>query len=212
MLPVKTQISLCIRAVWSVFVVCMKKLCILWSSKMHPVWILSRLCESESSLGVHVPRNVFWRCGTYFCKYSFLVSILHKSIAGRYWPLRVADGPITARCRFIKNASWVRSAKVLMRLCGCIAHAQRYMFAWLGQYKLYKSQRLCVWECAEPDQRVRCASRFGSVHSTQLMHNVRKGPFSNLWTTQTLISLLISAGCSGPSLTSYRISGYRSIC
>ena len=35
------------------------------------------------------------------------VSILHKSIAGRNRPVRVADGPITARCRFIKNASWV---------------------------------------------------------------------------------------------------------
>ena len=34
------------------------------------------------------------------------VSILHKSTAGRYRPVRVADGPITARCRFIKNASW----------------------------------------------------------------------------------------------------------
>ena len=34
------------------------------------------------------------------------VSILHKSIAGRYRPVRVADGPITARCRFIKNNSW----------------------------------------------------------------------------------------------------------
>ena len=34
------------------------------------------------------------------------VSILYKSIAGRYRPVRVADGPITARCRFIKNASW----------------------------------------------------------------------------------------------------------
>ena len=33
-------------------------------------------------------------------------SILHKSIAGRYRPARVADGPITARCRFMKNASW----------------------------------------------------------------------------------------------------------
>ena len=33
------------------------------------------------------------------------VSILHKSIAGRSRPVRVADGPITARCRFIKNAS-----------------------------------------------------------------------------------------------------------
>ena len=34
------------------------------------------------------------------------VSILNKSIAGRYRPVRVADGSITARCRFIKNASW----------------------------------------------------------------------------------------------------------
>ena len=33
------------------------------------------------------------------------VSILYKSIAGRYRPVRVADGPITARYRFIKNAS-----------------------------------------------------------------------------------------------------------
>ena len=35
------------------------------------------------------------------------VSILYKSIAGRSRPVRVADGPITARYRFIKNASWV---------------------------------------------------------------------------------------------------------
>ena len=34
-------------------------------------------------------------------------SILYKSTAGRYRPVRVADGPITARCRFIKNAYWV---------------------------------------------------------------------------------------------------------
>ena len=33
-------------------------------------------------------------------------SILHKSIAGRYRPVRVADGPISARYRFIKNANW----------------------------------------------------------------------------------------------------------
>ena len=33
------------------------------------------------------------------------VSVLHKSIAGRYRPVRVADGPITARCRFINNTS-----------------------------------------------------------------------------------------------------------
>ena len=39
-------------------------------------------------------------------KRTIPVSILHKSIAGRYRPVSVADGPITARCRFIKNASW----------------------------------------------------------------------------------------------------------
>ena len=35
------------------------------------------------------------------------VNILYKSIAGHYRPVRVADGPVTARYRFIKNASWV---------------------------------------------------------------------------------------------------------
>ena len=38
------------------------------------------------------------------------LSILHKSTAGRYWPVRVADGPITARYRFIKNASWTETS------------------------------------------------------------------------------------------------------
>ena len=33
-------------------------------------------------------------------------SFLYKSIAGHYWPVRVADGPIIARYRFIKNAIW----------------------------------------------------------------------------------------------------------
>ena len=43
------------------------------------------------------------------------VNILYKSIAGRYRPVRVADGPITARYRFIKNASWgVLSAKAYL--------------------------------------------------------------------------------------------------
>ena len=34
------------------------------------------------------------------------VSILYESTAGRYRPVKVADGPIMARYRFIKNASW----------------------------------------------------------------------------------------------------------
>ena len=44
--------------------------------------------------------------------YSLIpVSILYKSIAGRYRPVRVADGPITACYRFIKNASWDYTAQ-----------------------------------------------------------------------------------------------------
>ena len=34
------------------------------------------------------------------------VSILYKSIAGRYRPVRVADGPITTRYRCIRNTTW----------------------------------------------------------------------------------------------------------
>ena len=41
-------------------------------------------------------------------------SILYKSIAGRYRPVRVADGPITARYRFIKNAYWEHTTTVLI--------------------------------------------------------------------------------------------------
>ena len=35
-------------------------------------------------------------------------SILYKSTAGRYRPVSYPDGPITARCRVIKNAYWER--------------------------------------------------------------------------------------------------------
>ena len=40
------------------------------------------------------------------CITKYLAIILYKSKAGRYRPVRVADGPITARYRFIKNAGW----------------------------------------------------------------------------------------------------------
>ena len=40
------------------------------------------------------------------CRCLYPASILYKSIAGRYRPVRYPDGPITARYRFIKNAYW----------------------------------------------------------------------------------------------------------
>ena len=36
-------------------------------------------------------------------------SILHKSTARRLRPVSYPDGPLTARCRFMKNAYWERS-------------------------------------------------------------------------------------------------------
>ena len=39
-------------------------------------------------------------CRNYLCTKRFPVSILRKSISGRHRPVRVADGPMTARCRF----------------------------------------------------------------------------------------------------------------
>ena len=56
---------------------------------------------------VALPRLFSYFSYVTFALPLFSVSILHKSIAGRYQPVRVADGPITARCRFINNASWV---------------------------------------------------------------------------------------------------------
>ena len=38
-------------------------------------------------------------------------SILYKSTAGRYRPVSYPDGPITARCRFIKNAYWEKKER-----------------------------------------------------------------------------------------------------
>ena len=49
---------------------------------------------------------------------SFIIlvlSILYKSTTGRYRPVRVADGPITARYGFIKNASWGMSSICLKK-------------------------------------------------------------------------------------------------
>ena len=75
---------------------------------------LIRLCGcsgwTESSLDAHVRRYVFSCCRSNIkgslSSFSYPASILYKSIAGRYRPVRVADGPITARYRFKKNASW----------------------------------------------------------------------------------------------------------
>ena len=72
---------------------------------------------SGSSLSAYARRHVFtWR-GSYSVKRP--VSILYKSIAGRYRPIKLADGPIMALYRFIKNASWENfgSTSLLSKTC-----------------------------------------------------------------------------------------------
>ena len=44
---------------------------------------------------------VFLVCHAVILLYTYPVSILHKSIVGRYRPVRVADGPMTASYRFM---------------------------------------------------------------------------------------------------------------
>ena len=49
-------------------------------------------------------------------------SILYKSIADRYRPIKVADGPITARCRFINMlAGTFRLVNILVRIASSLA-------------------------------------------------------------------------------------------
>ena len=89
----------------------------------------------EVKVSIYLNRHVFVMYCRFYCRAIFYmvknilcvitskrlgsasfypISILRKSIAGRYWPVRVADGPITARCSFIKNASWVLSIELVL--------------------------------------------------------------------------------------------------
>ena len=89
--------------------------------------VITTLCVCWGRIGsltVHkVPgegsdANLIWVFSWLTCiRNIFSGSILNKFIAGRFRPVRVADGPITARCRFIKNASWVLRLMFLYRWC-----------------------------------------------------------------------------------------------
>ena len=73
------------------------------TNKEELPWNKQRNCLRTDSRKTTGAFNQFHSCDFYT---SNPVSILQKSIAGRYRPARVADGPITTCCRFIKNASW----------------------------------------------------------------------------------------------------------
>ena len=65
--------------------------------------------DSTSQLRQLAPEMHFFQW-TYIPRVRNPVSILYKSTADRYRPVRVADGTITARCMFLKNASWEGSS------------------------------------------------------------------------------------------------------
>ena len=64
------------------------------------------VCVSAISYVAFVVSLLVPHLSFHWCLGRVPVTILYKSIAGRYRPVRVADGSITARYRFIKNASW----------------------------------------------------------------------------------------------------------
>ena len=57
------------------------------------------LQESNFYLLLYCYNNKYSDRSYYLMRFS-PVSILRKSISGRHRPVRVADGPMTARCRF----------------------------------------------------------------------------------------------------------------
>ena len=74
--------------------------------KVSSDWLRSRklyISNSRCNICITADYSMPW---TNLCFENTPVSIQHKSIVGRHRPIRVAHGPITARCRFIKNASW----------------------------------------------------------------------------------------------------------
>ena len=63
--------------------------------------------------------------------HTYPASILYKSTAGRYRPVSYPDGPMMARCRFIKNAYWVNHPFSLN-------HISVFLFAELRRYKNFR--------------------------------------------------------------------------
>ena len=55
-------------------------------------------CQTENKTKTYL--KFFLECAVVSTLGFYLVSILRKSISGRHRPVRVADGPMTARCRF----------------------------------------------------------------------------------------------------------------
>ena len=128
-------------------------------------------------------------------------SILHKSIAGRYRPVRVADGPITARCRFIKNASW----DVLRQ----IAKLKQEVTGHRTRLYLGRVERKIAFEHAQSAQILiilhmrKVSSGLLLFINTVFFNEEQKPRWYNIYTDAQVDDINGCAGWSRPSLSAY---------
>ena len=99
--------------------------CALLSIFVQPARVLNKWCNSFYGI-FSMPQHLYLcpRRGNIVFRFSVRAyvpgSILYKSTSGRYRPVRVADGPITARYRLIKNASWGGYVRMYVLLYECV--------------------------------------------------------------------------------------------
>ena len=100
-------------------------------------------------------------------------SILYKSSAGRYRPVRVADGPITARCRFIKNAYWAvfkHNDNVLQRK-ECFAYMFFCCFFFVFFFFLFFCKHFCqVLTCTTLKRNILVSESFCTLGRSMIQN------------------------------------------
>ena len=109
----------------------------------YNMWTLGEyLVLVESINRAPVVFTTYWtsvRRRSFQCLLVFVPArILYKSIAGRYRPFSYTEGPITARFRFIKNASWdVALWLIATGFCSCFVLFDVLLLCWV----------VPVWHC-----------------------------------------------------------------
>ena len=109
-------------------------------------------------------------------------------------------------------------SEALIRLGKCAVWSGRLMLVSYRSYwmcmvnKWGSDQAITIGKVIIATQKYLYFHFWTSVYQQHRMHNTRKGLWCSLWTMQAQISLGICQGWSGPSLPTYRINGYCSIC
>ena len=103
----------------------------------------------------------------------YSVSILYKSTAGRHRPVSYPDGPITARCRFIKHASWVQLSEM-----AAVIPSGRPLVVFVYVFCKNNLSITSLWN--QHCQSIR------ESFSTQIRHTVMSlGQTASLWSTDS---------------------------